>query len=89
MITALSVLLTVTIVFLLSAIAHIKAIQKELIELGKEQHEQNREIIELMKYRKESSEMLLQHIEILQYLCDRDPMLSRSVFPYTGPIGEA
>jgi hypothetical protein len=72
----------------MSAIIHIRKIQKELIGIDREQHEQNKEIIELMKYKLQHDEMLLQHIEILKYLCDQDPILNRKV-EYYGPIGEA
>jgi len=89
MITTLSILLGITILFLLAAIGHIKAIQKELIELSKEQHQQNKDIINLLHYKADSSEMLLQHIEILKYLCEKDPLLSRLTVPYMGPVGEA
>jgi cell division septal protein FtsQ len=89
MITALSIILGITILFLLSAIAHIQAIQKELVELSKEQHTQNKDIIDLLKYKNDSTEMLLQHIEILKYLCEKDPLLSRTPIRYMGPVGEA
>ena len=89
MITALSIILGITVLFLLSAIAHIQAIQKELVELNKEQHTQNKDIIDLLKYKNDSTEMLLQHIEILKYLCEQDPMLRKHTIPYMGPIGEA
>ena len=84
----LSILLGITILFLLSAILHIGKIQKELTTIDKEQHIQNQEIIKLMKANVQHSEMLMQHIEILKYLCDQDPALGRKVM-YTGPIGEA
>lgn len=89
MIIVLSIALVVTVFYLLAAIAHIRAIQKELEDLGKEQHTQNMDIINLLKYKNESSEMLLQHIEILKYLCEKDPLLGKMRIPYTGPIGEA
>jgi hypothetical protein len=84
----LSILLGLNTLFLMSAIIHIRKIQKELIGIDREQHEQNKEIIELMKYKLQHDEMLLQHIEILKYLCDQDPILNRKV-EYYGPIGEA
>lgn len=84
----LSILLGLNTLFLMSAIIHIRKIQKELIGIDREQHEQNKEIIELMKYKLQHDEMLLQHIEILKYLCDQDPLLNRKV-EYYGPIGEA
>jgi hypothetical protein len=42
-----------------------------------------------MKYRNQSSEMLLQHIEILKYLVEQDPMLNKTKVPYMGVVGEA
>ena len=84
----LSILLGLNTLFLMSAIIHIRKIQKELIGIDREQHEQNQEIIKLMKYKLQHDEMLLQHIEILKYLCDQDPILNRKV-EYYGPIGEA
>ena len=67
---------------------HIGFIKKELIEIDKEQHQQNKEIMDLMRYKLQHDEMLLQHIEILKYLVEQDPMLSKRPL-YTGPIGEA
>jgi TRAP-type uncharacterized transport system fused permease subunit len=89
MIIALSIILALTVLYLLAALVHIKAIQKELQALGKEQHTQNKDIIDLLKYRNESTEMLLEHIEILKYLCDKDPILSKTRKQYVGPVGEA
>lgn len=89
MIIILSIVLAITVIFLLAAIAHIRAIQKELEALGKEQHTQNMDIINLLRYKQDSTEMLLQHIDILKYLCDQDPMLRKHTMPYMGPIGEA
>lgn len=89
MILTLSIVLGVVTVLLLAAIVHIIAIQKELEQLNKEQHIQNTDLLALLKYKKESTEMLLQHIEILKYLCERDPSLGRVLAPYTGPVGEA
>ena len=77
-IAVLAAILVVTVFFLIAAIAHILKIQQELEELGKEQHNQNKELIEMMKYRQQSSEMLLQHIEILKYLVEKDPVLTKS-----------
>ena len=75
-------------IFLISAILHIMKIQKELIEIDKEQHTQNTEIAVLMRNHLKHQEMLLQHIEILKYLVEQDPMLNKRPL-YTGPIGEA
>jgi hypothetical protein len=89
MIITLAILLGITILFLLSAIIHIMKIQKELIEIDKEQHTQNMDIIGLMKDNQEIKGMLLQHIEILKYLVEQDPKLNAGKMYFTGPIGEA
>ena len=85
----LSILLGITILFLLSAILHIGKIQKELTTIDKEQHIQNQEIIKLMKANVQHSEMLMQHIEILKYLVEQDPQLSKTRILYGGVVGEA
>ena len=90
MIILLSILLFVTIIFLIAAFLHIKKIQKQLIEIDKEQHTQNMDIIEGMKRHALHQEMLLQHIEILKYLVERDDLLGkgkRVIYPMT--MGEA
>ena len=76
-------------IFLIAAIIHIQKIQKELTEIDKEQHTQNKEIIELMKANMQHGEMLLQHIEILKYLVEQDPKLNSGKLYFTGPVGEA
>jgi len=88
MIIFLFTLIGVLAIFLSAAIIHIVKIQQELIVIDKEQHIQNKDIINLMKDDQAIKEMLMQHIEILKYLCDQDPALGRKVM-YTGPIGEA
>ena len=77
-IIVLSVFLAVVIVLLIGTLLHIGEMKEHMVLLGKEQHEQNKELIELMKYRKQSSEMLIQHIEILKYLVEKDPVLTKS-----------
>ena len=81
--------LTLITLFLMSAILHIGKIQKELIEIDREQHNQNKEILGLMKTKMQHQEMLLQHIEILKYLVEQDPQLGRMRVPYGGVVGEA
>jgi len=76
-------------IFLISAIIHIKKIQDELVGIDREQHEQNQDIIKLMKYKLQHDEMLLQHIEILKYLVEQDPKLNAGKMYFTGPMGEA
>jgi len=78
----------VLVVFLMSALIHIQKIQKELTEIDKEQHKQNKEILELMKYKLLHDEMLLQHIEILKYLVEQDPMIGKNK-KWVMPVGEA
>ena len=82
-------LLALTILFLVSAILHIGKIQKELEAIDREQHEQNQEMIKLMKSHMTHQEMLLQHIEILKYLVEQDPQLGKIRIPYGGVVGEA
>jgi len=80
--------LSITVLFLMSAILHIHKIQHELEELSKEQHTQNMDIINLMKVKIQHEEMLLQHIEILKYLVEQDPKLKKHQMLF-GPMGEA
>jgi cell division septal protein FtsQ len=75
-------------IFLISSILHIKKIQDELVAIDREQHTQNMDIIELIKHRQQTTEMLLQHIEIIKYLVEQDPMLSRQK-KWNMPVGEA
>ena len=67
----------------------IGSLNKQLILLDKEQHQQNKEIMDLMKYKLQHDEMLLQHIEILKYLVEQDPKLNSGKMYFTGPVGEA
>jgi hypothetical protein len=73
----------------MAAILHIGKIQKQLIEIDKEQHNQNKEIIQLIKVNTQYGEMLMQHIEILKYLIEQDPQLGKVRIPYGGVVGEA
>lgn len=75
--------------FLASAIIHIRKIQQELIEIDKEQHTQNMDIIELIKYRNESVATIVQHAEVLAYLCEQDVSLNKITIPYPGIVGQA
>ena len=72
-----------------SVILHINKLQQQVNLLDKEQHIQNKEIMELMKYKSQHDEMLLQHIEILKYLIEQDPKINSGKMYYTGPVGEA
>jgi hypothetical protein len=89
MIIILSVLLVINSLFLASTIIHIRKIQQELIELNKEQHNQNKDIIELLKYRGESSAMLLQHTYVLEYLAEQDAIRNKNKYPIPSIVGEA
>jgi type IV secretory pathway component VirB8 len=89
MVILLFTLIAVLAIFLIAAITHIKKIQDELIGIDREQHEQNQDIIKLMKYKLQHDEMLLQHIEILKYLIEQDPKLNAGKMYFTGPMGEA
>jgi hypothetical protein len=73
----------------MSSIFHIKKIQDELVAIDREQHTQNMDIIELIKHRQQTTEMLLQHIEIIKYLVEQDPKLNSGKLYFTGPVGEA
>jgi cell division septal protein FtsQ len=89
MVILLFILIAILTIFLISAIIHIKKIQDELVGIDREQHEQNQDIIKLMKYKLQHDEMLLQHIEILKYLVEQDPKLNAGKMYFTGPMGEA
>jgi predicted Holliday junction resolvase-like endonuclease len=87
--TAIFGLIIILTIFLFTAILHISKLQQQVNLLDKEQHIQNKEIMELMKYKSQHDEMLLQHIEILKYLIEQDPKINSGKMYYTGPVGEA
>jgi hypothetical protein len=87
MIIILSVALSITVALLGSAMIHIQRIQQELELLSREQHTQNKDIIELLKYRGESSLVILQHSDVLTYLCDQDPLLNKIKMPTSSIVG--
>ena len=89
MIIVLSISLGITMLVLASAVIHILKIQKELELLGREQHTQNMDVIELIKYRSESSVMLLHHTHILEYLAEQDAKQNKNKYPIHSIIGEA
>jgi hypothetical protein len=74
--------------FLFTAILYINKLQKQVNLLDKEQHVQNEDIYKLMKENYELKGMLLQHIDILKYLVEQDPMLTKSK-KWSMPMGEA
>ena len=88
-IIVMGVAIVILFIFTLLLSDMIKNLTKQLVEIDKEQHTQNKEIMDLMKHQAEHQEMLLQHIEILKYLIEQDPKLSSGKMYYTGPIGEA
>lgn len=53
-----------------------------MIDLDKEQHQQNKEMLELMK-------LQMQHTEILTYLTDQDPLIGKKKLLYPTIVGEA
>jgi uncharacterized protein (DUF3084 family) len=61
---------------------YISELKKTMIELDKEQHQQNKEMLELMK-------LQMQHTEILTYLTDQDPLIGKQKVLYPTIIGEA
>jgi Tfp pilus assembly protein PilN len=61
---------------------YISELKKTMIELDKEQHHQNKEMLELMK-------LQMQHTEILTYLTDQDPLIGKQKVLYPTIIGEA
>jgi len=89
MIIILTILLTVTMLFLTSAIIHILKIQQELELLGREQHTQNMDIIELLKANdkltKVNDEQDKALVFIIQHLVEKEKI----TVPYMGPMGEA
>lgn len=89
MMVILFTIISVLAIFLISAILHIMKIQKELEAIDREQHEQNQDIIKLMKNNTQHQEMLLQHIDILKYLIEQDPKLNSGKLYFTGPVGKA
>lgn len=89
MIAVLTIAIVILSLFVIYLIRHIKLINNELTAIDKEQHTQNMDIIELLKYRGESSVVVLQHSEILKYLIDRDPLLNKMKVPMSNVVGEA
>jgi hypothetical protein len=79
-ITILSVLLVVTILFVIAGIMHILKIQKELVSVGKEQSRQNEDIRNLM----------VSHVSMIQALREAAELekINRT-YNYSNKIGEA
>jgi len=89
MIIIISVVIAILIVFVLMLSSMIGTLNKQIEAMDREQHEQNQDIIKLMKSNMTHQEMLLQHIEILKYLVEQDPKLNSGKMYFTGPIGKA
>ena len=77
-IVVLSALLTIVSVILIGALLHINKIKQQIIDIDKMQHIQNKELIEFFKFKSEATTMLLQHIDILNYLVEKDPVFKKS-----------
>ena len=79
-------ILIVLITLLGAAVAilfiYISELKRTMIELDEEQHQQHKEMLELMK-------MQMQHTEILTYLTDQDPLIGKKKFLYPTIVGEA
>jgi len=88
-IIVISVVIAILIVFVLMLSSMIGTLNKQIEAMDREQHEQNQDIIKLMKSNITHQEMLLQHIEILKYLVEQDPKLNSGKMYFTGPIGKA
>jgi hypothetical protein len=89
MITILTIAVVILSLFVIYLMKRIKLIEDTLMLIDKEQHIQNMDINELLKYRNESSVVILQHSDILTYLMDRDPLLNKMKVPIGNIVGEA
>ena len=89
MVTVLLVAIVVLAILVVGLTHSNMEIKQQLEALDREQHNQNMDIIKLMKDKAQHDEMLLQHIEILKYLVEQDPQLGKVRIPYPGVIGEA
>jgi hypothetical protein len=89
MIAVLTIVVVVLSLFVIYLMKRIKLIEDTLMLIDKEQHIQNMDINELLKYRNESSVVILQHSDILTYLMDRDPLLNKMKVPIGNIVGEA
>jgi len=89
MIVVLSVIILVMFPLLIGTILRINKLKQHIELLDREQHTQNKDIIELLKYRSESSVIILQHSDVLTYLCDQDPLLNKIKMPISTIVGQA
>jgi predicted secreted acid phosphatase len=89
MILVLTIAIAILTIFLMSAIAHIGKIQKELKEISDEQSRQNEDAIFLLQSRIETAKVLVQHTEVLKFLLDESMQNGNIPYPFMGPMGEA
>ena len=89
MIIVLSVVIVIMIPFLVGAILRIDKLKQHIELLDREKHAQYKDIIELLKYRGESSVVILQHSDVITYLCDQDPLLNKIKTPMSTVVGQA
>jgi hypothetical protein len=61
---------------------YISELKRTMIELDKEQYQQNKEMLDIMK-------LQMQHSEILSYLTDQDPLIGKKKLLYPTIVGEA
>jgi len=86
---ALSITVAVMFILIVGLTQNIKKLQDQIQLLDREQHTQNKDIIGLLEYRNESSTMLLQHREVLEYLMERDPLMNSIKNPMSNIVGKA
>jgi len=89
MIIILTILLTITMLFLASAIIHILKIQQELELLGREQHTQNMDIIELLKANDDLTKINDEQDKALLFIIQHLVEKEKVKIPYMGMVGEA
>jgi len=86
---ALSITVAVMFILIVGLTQNIKKLQDQIELLDREQHTQNKDILGLLEYRNESSTMLLQHREVLEYLMERDPLMNSIKNPMSNIVGKA
>ena len=89
MIIALTIAVVILSLFIITLIGRVKLLKDQLILIDKEQHTQNLDIIDLLKYRMDSTDAILQQAEVLKFLIEQDPRLSNKKVVYPNIIGEA
>jgi hypothetical protein len=92
MITAIIILSIVTLFSLCYSIAlsfQLQSLTKVVNLLDKEQHTQNTDIINLIKYANESSEVIASHAKVIDYLVKDSPGVEVFTQYYSHIKGEA